>query len=378
MTESPDRIKELLDYNSAEVVRRRNAERYADALEKWIKDIGLTVKPRAVELRPPTPQPYPLKPTRESCKEPNSPPDWDSIKLGLENAQLRTEVFLLKRERDEAREASRNQERGRVIDAGEIKRITKERDRALDRILTLERMDREAAMVEATIALRTDFSGMGVYVGLAGLDKALNEALDERDRLRDEVRCSKCGGKRFMGGLPMQGCTLHDQPVDCPHERKAQEGAGPFSKASVGAGDGSDASRDTCGASRWPNPGAQMAYLTVGLKRASAAMGHAMPPKAPPRETLYDVARELVQAMRPDRNNIMGIENHPDVTWAVARPVAFWKRLLRAYDSRDTGDAYTPFTNALPHLIYYIKHRATDHRDPAAITALAEWDRTRP
>lgn len=51
----------------------------------------------------------------------------------------------------------------------------------------LRRLDREAATyVESVICMRTDFSGDPPYVGWKGLGLALNEALDERDRLLKE------------------------------------------------------------------------------------------------------------------------------------------------------------------------------------------------
>lgn len=51
----------------------------------------------------------------------------------------------------------------------------------------LRRMDREAATyVESVICMRTDFTGDPPYVGWKGLGLALNEALDERDRLLKE------------------------------------------------------------------------------------------------------------------------------------------------------------------------------------------------
>lgn len=68
-----------------------------------------------------------------------------------------------------------------------IDALTQERDATRARIELLERMNREAGThVEAVIAMRTDFSGEPPYVGWKGLGLALNEALDERDRLRTE------------------------------------------------------------------------------------------------------------------------------------------------------------------------------------------------
>lgn len=56
---------------------------------------------------------------------------------------------------------------------------------ARERIEALERLDREAAKyVESPICMRTNFTGDPPYVGWEGLGLALNEALDERDRLR--------------------------------------------------------------------------------------------------------------------------------------------------------------------------------------------------
>jgi hypothetical protein len=63
---------------------------------------------------------------------------------------------------------------------------------AADRIEQLEaevekwkKLDSEAATyVESVICMRTDFTGNPPYVGWEGLGLALNEALDERDRLR--------------------------------------------------------------------------------------------------------------------------------------------------------------------------------------------------
>ncbi len=53
------------------------------------------------------------------------------------------------------------------------------------RIETLERLDREAGTyVESVICMRTDFTGDPPYVGWKGLGLALNEAMDELDRLR--------------------------------------------------------------------------------------------------------------------------------------------------------------------------------------------------
>lgn len=60
-------------------------------------------------------------------------------------------------------------------------------DDIVDRIATLEKMDSEAATyVESVICMRTGFTGEPPYVGWEGLGLALDEALDERDRLRDK------------------------------------------------------------------------------------------------------------------------------------------------------------------------------------------------
>ena len=62
--------------------------------------------------------------------------------------------------------------------------------RAADRFETYFRMDCEAAEhVESVIVTRTDFSGDPPYVGWKGLGLALNEALDERDKLGNQ--CDK-------------------------------------------------------------------------------------------------------------------------------------------------------------------------------------------
>lgn len=51
------------------------------------------------------------------------------------------------------------------------------------------RMDREAAnYVESVICMRTRFTGEAPYVGWKGLGLALNEELDEQERLRVENR----------------------------------------------------------------------------------------------------------------------------------------------------------------------------------------------
>jgi len=53
------------------------------------------------------------------------------------------------------------------------------------KIERLETLDAEAATyVETVICTRTGFTGDHPYVGWYGLGLALNEALDERDRLR--------------------------------------------------------------------------------------------------------------------------------------------------------------------------------------------------
>lgn len=58
-------------------------------------------------------------------------------------------------------------------------------DETAESLATLERPDREAATyVESVIVMRTDFTGEPPYTGWKGLGLALNEALDERDRLR--------------------------------------------------------------------------------------------------------------------------------------------------------------------------------------------------
>ena len=70
----------------------------------------------------------------------------------------------------------------------------RERDEARKRVETLERMDREAAThVESVIAMRTAFSGDEPYVGWKGLGLALNEALDERDALREQLGLNRIG-----------------------------------------------------------------------------------------------------------------------------------------------------------------------------------------
>lgn len=70
-----------------------------------------------------------------------------------------------------------------VLRAGAAERETA---RLRERVETLSRLDREASThVEAVICMRTHFTGNGEYVGWRGLGKALSEALDERDRLRD-------------------------------------------------------------------------------------------------------------------------------------------------------------------------------------------------
>lgn len=52
----------------------------------------------------------------------------------------------------------------------------------------LRKRDMEAAEhVEEPICMRTHFTGEPPYVGWKGLGLALREALDERDRLREEV-----------------------------------------------------------------------------------------------------------------------------------------------------------------------------------------------
>lgn len=51
------------------------------------------------------------------------------------------------------------------------------------------RMDSEAAThVESVICMRTGFTGEPPYVGWKGIGLALNEALDELDRLRAAAR----------------------------------------------------------------------------------------------------------------------------------------------------------------------------------------------
>jgi hypothetical protein len=53
------------------------------------------------------------------------------------------------------------------------------------RIKTLARLDREAATyVESVICMRTGFTGKPPYLGWKGLGLALNEALDDRDKLK--------------------------------------------------------------------------------------------------------------------------------------------------------------------------------------------------
>lgn len=66
-----------------------------------------------------------------------------------------------------------------------IETLRAENARLKDRVLILEKQDREAAThVETQIVMRTDFTGEHPYVGWKGLGQALKEALDERDRLR--------------------------------------------------------------------------------------------------------------------------------------------------------------------------------------------------
>jgi hypothetical protein len=59
---------------------------------------------------------------------------------------------------------------------------------AAQRLGALSRLDAESSAVEATIVLRTNFTGTGPYVGWKGLGLALREALDERDHLQYIVR----------------------------------------------------------------------------------------------------------------------------------------------------------------------------------------------
>jgi hypothetical protein len=63
----------------------------------------------------------------------------------------------------------------------EVKSLRAEVEQLLER-------DRQAAThVESVLVMRTGFTGEPPYIGWIGLGIALNEALDERDRLRAEV-----------------------------------------------------------------------------------------------------------------------------------------------------------------------------------------------
>jgi hypothetical protein len=74
-----------------------------------------------------------------------------------------------------------------------IKQIEARKDdpvayKVAQRLKTYAKLDTEASeYVESVIAMRTGFTGDPPYVGWKGLGLALNEALDERDRLRKLV-----------------------------------------------------------------------------------------------------------------------------------------------------------------------------------------------
>lgn len=66
-----------------------------------------------------------------------------------------------------------------------LRAIAEERD-------MLRRLEREAATyVESVICMRTNFDGEPPYVGWRGLGLALNEALDQRDKLQAELDALK-------------------------------------------------------------------------------------------------------------------------------------------------------------------------------------------
>jgi len=87
-------------------------------------------------------------------------------------------------ETEKAKEIARDLLAGKP---GAVEQAAKALGSLADERDVLRRMDREAATyVESVICMRTDFSGDPPYVGWKGLGLALNEALDERDRLLKE------------------------------------------------------------------------------------------------------------------------------------------------------------------------------------------------
>jgi hypothetical protein len=61
-------------------------------------------------------------------------------------------------------------------------------ERLQARVELLEKLDSEAAThVESVICMRTNFTGESPYVGWKGLGLALNEALDELDKLKGRL-----------------------------------------------------------------------------------------------------------------------------------------------------------------------------------------------
>lgn len=81
----------------------------------------------------------------------------------------------------------------------------------------LKRLDQEAGTyVESVICMRTGFTGEPPYVGWKGLGLALNEALDERDRLRALLK--EAG--EVVAGLRKR---LEDLKSYGPAERRGRE-----------------------------------------------------------------------------------------------------------------------------------------------------------
>lgn len=89
----------------------------------------------------------------------------------------------------------------------ELERLRAENERLREKAERFQKLDAEAANhVETVICMRTHFTGEPPYVGWKGLGLALNEALDERDRLREE-------NERMKRVIGRESINLADPPV---------------------------------------------------------------------------------------------------------------------------------------------------------------------
>lgn len=109
----------------------------------------------------------------------------------------------------------------------ELERLRAENER-------LRRLDAQAAThVETVICMRTHFTGEPPYVGWKGLGLALREALDERDRLREENERMK----RVIGRKSINvGAATRYLAVASPSEHSTREARRMLDEVEVALG----------------------------------------------------------------------------------------------------------------------------------------------